>query len=206
MFESLLGGGDTPTLKQAALDSGTVNQINKAVADAGQSDNEMLARYSAGVADAGKQAGQSEDQANQRAAQTGENNGLMQAIRNQYNQLGNKGVNRVATANQLNLPFQRSHAIDLATKAAFAQKQVETQNNMALMQASNDAEIARANVLYGVLSGAGTLGGAYLGASMRGGKESVRPNTPSDDTIDRFNGPKIDSIEGGIASRVPFTG
>lgn len=203
MFEALFGGSQ-PTLQQAGLDPGTQKQIKSAVADAGLSDKDLAAKYNAGVSEAGNQALQTEGQMGQRAAQTGENNSMLQAIRNQYRAQGQNKIGSVIRSNNMNLPFQRAHSIDLATKAVFAQKQVDTQNNIALMQANNDAEIARANALYGVLSGAGTLAGAYIGGRMKGGVE--RPYTPTDQTINEFNGPSFSSVEGGMASRVPNIG
>lgn len=164
MFDALLGKS-APDLAVAPLDPGTAKMIQSMQAQTDGSDSEIAGKYNAGVKEAGNQALQKDG--NQRASQTGEDAGMSQAIRNQYNQIGGNQIGRVMDSNKLNTPLYRSHAIDMATKAIFAQKQVDTQNNMALMSANNNAEIARANALYGVLSGTGAVAGAYVGSHMR---------------------------------------
>lgn len=177
MFEALTG--NTPTLQQASLDPGTQKLIGDAVSTAGQSDATTAAKYNNGVSESGGQGLQTEAAGKQEAAGLGMNNGFGQAIRNQYNGISGGQTNSLMRTNQMNTPFYRQQALDMATKAAFAQKQVENQNYMQLMQANTDAEIARANVLNGVLTGAGTLAGAYMGSRMRGSRSSPMGQSPS---------------------------
>lgn len=169
MFDQLFGKS-APNLNVAPLDSGTQQLITGMANDAGQSDSQISDKHNAGVAAAGNQALQSDTQGNQEAARTGQNSAMLSAIRNQYNGIAGDQINNVMKSNEMNAPLYRAQMLDMAVKARFAQKQVDNQNYTKLMEANTNAEMARASTLYGILSGAGNVAGAYVGSRMGGGR------------------------------------
>jgi hypothetical protein len=163
LIDGLLGGGGGPDLKIVPLDPGTQNLINNQVKNANVSTGEIASKMNAGVQDAGNQAMQTSDGLNQRAAQTGESAGSLQAIRNQYNKYAGDAVGNVVRSNQANAAMTRANWQNQAARNAIAQSQVQTQNYEMMTQAMNAADAARAQVLSNVLGVGGMAAGMYLG-------------------------------------------
>lgn len=169
-------GGDGPTYNVVPLDGGTQKLIGDAQTRSGRSDAAIAAEANQGVSEAGNQALQSDQSMNQKAAGSAQDPGMLQAIRNQYNQVAGKSINNVVKQNQLHSSFMRAQMMQDSAHAALAQQQVETQNYTAFTQAMNQAEMARSQVLSSVLGVAGMAGGMAMsgGGGGRGRRSMSR--------------------------------
>jgi exosome complex RNA-binding protein Csl4 len=107
---------------------------------------------------------QTNDQANARSAQTGENSTGLQAIRNQYNKVAGDAVGGIIRQNQNNAAIQKSQWQQQAARSAIAQQQVQTQNYEMMTNAMNQADMARAQVLSSILGVGGMAAGMYAGS------------------------------------------
>jgi hypothetical protein len=180
----MFSGGGGPGLDVVPLDPGTNKLIGDSVARSGRSDAAIGAEKNTGVQDAGGQGMQSAGDLKAQAAGTGQDSGMLDAIRKQYNNVAGSQINKIVQNNQMTAGLTRAHALQQSAHAALAQQQVETQNYEALSNALNSAEMARAQVLSNVLGTAGMGAGMYLG--------SRRPKTEAE-TINQFNGQKFNT-------------
>lgn len=180
-----LFGNDGPTYKTVELDAGTKQLIDQKQQRALASNQEVANELNAGVREAGEQALQTTEQVNERAAQTGEDPGMLKAIQNQYRKVADDSIGRVVRANENNASMIRAQRLESAAKAALAKQNVETQNYSNLMNAMNQAEMARAQLLSSIFSTGGMAAGMFMANRKKG------PVTESD-TINSFNGPQIE--------------
>lgn len=186
-----LFGSSAPTLDVAPLDPTTQQIQGDMLKQTTKSDSALKQQLNEGVGASGNQALQTDAQAKQENAQFGNAGlggaGLSQAIRNQYNGIGGKRISDVEKSNNMGMPMFRSQMVDAAVKARFAQKQIDNQNYTNFVKSTMDADMARANVLYGVLSSVGVATGAVIGGSRGGGRRQRAPGGYNNYAASGFN-------------------
>lgn len=183
-----LFGESDPKREIIPLDADTQNLINAASKRSQQSDSALAGDLNAGVTQSIQSTGlTSPDQTQQRAAQTGEDFGMMNAIRNQYKGIANKDINSVVRKNNSNVPLLRSNLLSQASAYNQAQTQVQTDAFVKLQEANMMADQARANALRGVLGGVG----AMVGAVAAGNGNRRRPQQQ------RSGGESMDGMQMG---------
>lgn len=165
----LLGiGGTAPTPTIVPLDSGTNSLIDSAVARGQQTPQQFADLQNQGVSEGAHQANQSSPQALQSDATRGYSDGsINQAIRNQYQSQSGNNINQLKTAYSQNAVFQKSAALQQASAEAMARQNVTTQSYATLMNAYNQTEQARAQVLNSILGAGGMVVGAAIAKHMK---------------------------------------
>lgn len=172
-----LFSGPSPSLNVVSLDPGTQKLIGQQYSNATRSDAQIANDKNTGVAASGQGALQSSQGANQEAAGQGENVGMLQAIRNKYNQTANQGINNIVKQNQMTAGLDRAQLLKNAASGALAQQNVETMNYQEQANAMNQAEMARAQMLNSVLGAGGMIGGQYMARrSRRANIENMSPS------------------------------
>lgn len=169
---NLFGGSNGPSYNVVPLDPGTQKLINTQASTA--TDPNAAAKLNAGVAEAGNQGMETEAQANQKAASSGESPGMLQAIRNQYNQQAGKSIQNLIRGNQVNADIVRGQWMSDAAKSAIAQQKVQTQNYENLSNAMNAVEMARAQALSQILGVGGMVAGGYMAGGNRSRSRGTR--------------------------------
>lgn len=174
----LIGGllGDNPPEpKIIPLDAGT----KKIVGDQYQQalDPNLAGKMTAGVQESGNSFLNSSNP-DQKAASTGDNASTLQAIRNQYRNEAQGGISNILKQTNRNIPAQRMGMLNTATHSSMAMDNIEAQNNEMLIQAQFHAEMARAQVLQGILGAGGMMAGAY----MAKGPSTKTPGSPNGGT------------------------
>lgn len=154
-------GGSTPTRQIVDLDPGTSSLLTQEMNRSFRPDAEIAAEQNAGVAGSGKVAGLTSD-IQQRVAKTGEDPGMMHAIRNQYNNLAHKDIQSVIRNNQINAPMERNDLLNQAAAHTMALGRVQTDSFIKLQEANMMADQARARALSSVLEGVGAIGGMMM--------------------------------------------
>lgn len=172
-----------PTL--VPLDPGTNSLIDQSVARGQQSTQQFADQQNAGVNQAATQGyGQTPQQAEQHdqsMGYSGADGAMNSAIRNQYRADSGATINRLKDAYSQQAVFQKSQALQQASAQAMARQKVTTQSYSTLMNAYNQTEAARAQVLNSILGAGGMVGGS-LAARQRGARPTAQPMTPANET------------------------
>lgn len=162
----LFGSGQGVTANVVPLDDQTNQLISAGVNRATAPSDQVANNLNAGVGDSTSSlAGPSVDQ---RAAKTGENAPMLQAIKNQYNQVAGKDIQRITNQNRINADVTKSQWLKQYAAGAMAQQNVATQNYASLTNAYNQSQMARAQVLSSILG----LGGVAVGIGASRGRRS----------------------------------
>lgn len=177
-----------PTL--VPLDSGTNSLIDQSVARGGQSTQQFADQQNAGVDQAATQGyGQNPQQAQQHdqsMGYSGADGAVNSAIRNQYRADSGATIDRLKDAYSQQAVFQKNAALQQASAEAMARQKVTTQSYATLMNAYNQTEAARAQVLNSILGAGGMVGGAAAARPKQsrqapGAQASMgNPSTPTD--------------------------
>lgn len=212
LFQSFTTGKG-PERQTVDLDPTTQQMINDTVNRASSDPSQFAARANAGVGEAGQQAFQSPEQMAQQSAGMGEYNqeAMGTAIQNKYRQLAGKDIGHITRTNDINSLMMKGNALHRAAGMALAQQQVRTQNFEALTQAYNDNQMARAQVIKGIL-GRGGEAYAQLSNNNRGGSGAGN-SQPQMGAGGGYGGSQggvmeqqggMDSNQSTFDSRVPF--
>lgn len=177
----------SPTYTSVPLDAGTQGLINTQTANASQSPDQIAGKMNQGVAAAGQQAMQTNEQAQQESAGMGTNPNMLQAIRNQYGAQAGQAISDITKNNQNNASITKANWLQQAAQGALAQQKVETQNYEMLTNAYNDAMMARAQVLSSVFSFGGKAAGMAMANGGKGGGTQNSFNTTGGDDITAGN-------------------
>ncbi len=159
---------DVPKPGIVNLDPGTQNLMNQAVVRTGQS--------------AGDLANETFNPANQLANQTfGSDAGvqseeqrkgglmdpnMISAIRSKQGAMLGQNLTNLKQNTQMNAFQQRQQRLTFAQNAIIAKQKIENQNYERLLQATNNENEIRANVLKGFMSVGGAIAGGALGGPM----------------------------------------
>lgn len=152
------------------IDSGTNSLIDSAVARGQQTPDQFAQQQNQGVEQTANQAFQSAPQARQQDSTQGYGYGqgsINDAIRNQYRAVAGKNISNLESSYSQNAVFQKSAALQQASAEAMARQNVSTQAYSKLMDAYNQTEAARAQVLSSILGAGGAVAGGA--AAKRGG-------------------------------------
>lgn len=160
----------------AQIDPKTQSLIKDEFSHATSSNGDISKQLNSGIAASADRAGLSADQS-ARAAQTGENPGMFDAIRNQYRNIAQKDIRTITQKNDNTIPLQRDNWIKQATAHMMAQSQVQTEANSKLQQANMMADQARAQALNSILGAGGMAGGTAM--ANRGGRSSAPSRAPN---------------------------
>ena len=176
-----------PSLNVVPLDPGTQQIIQGQYKDATSSNASLAGKANQGIT---SNTFGMKDPATQ-AASTGDSASMFKAIQNKYGQEASKGINQVVRNNNMNVPFMRDPLLNTASHGQLAMHNIEAQNSAALVQAQFQAEMARAEVLRGIFSGAGTAIGYSI--AQNSGRRSAKGRNPSfgGDPLDGSGGPNF---------------
>lgn len=189
--------GKGPDYTAVPLDAGTSELIHQNTLSATQTPEQIAARSNAGIQGASGEGLQSDQQLQAHAAATGQNPAMLAAIRNQYGQAAQKGVNSIVKQNEINAPLTKADYLQKAAQMAQAKMNVATQNYEGLTDAYNQNMAARAQVISSVFNVAGAGGGAAMSGQFnkmpgRGQQQNTnafagQPGTQSDMNPDWYN-------------------
>lgn len=173
-----------PTREEVGLDADTTRLLRGAKDRATTSVEDIAGQLNAGIGGSEKSVGlDSVQNTEQRSAKTGEDFGMMNAIRNQYKNLAQKDIQSVIRQNKTNAPLARGNMVNNLQAYMTAQGQLQTESAVKLMQANMMAEQARAGALRSILGGAGQMIGM--------GMASRQPSQPQ--SQNSFQMPKMGS-------------
>ncbi len=162
-----------PDRKIIGLDPGTNSLIDSSIARGQQTPDQFAQQSLSGVPEAGAKAQLSDEQGAQEDARSGyTGSAINQAIRNQYNAQSGANIQRLQSAYSQNAIFQKNAALQQASAQAMARQNVTTQSYQKLMEAYNNTETARAQLLSAVLGAGGTVAGMAAGSPKKKGNGS----------------------------------
>lgn len=169
-------GGSAPQPTIVPLDPGTNSLIDQSVARGLQPTQQFADQQNAGVNEAANQGyGENPQQAKQHDQSMGYSGGdqaINSAIRNQYRSQSGENINRLKDAYSQQAVFQKNAALQQAAVEAMARQKVTTQSYQTLMNAYNQTEAARSQVLNSILGAGGMVGGAVAARKLRGSQEA----------------------------------
>lgn len=169
-------GGTAPQPTIVPLDAGTNGLIDQAVARGQQSQQQFADQQNQGVTEGSQQASQTPQAATDADQSRGYGEGgqaINTAIRNQYQSQSGATINRLKDAYSQNAAFQKNQALQQASAEAMARQKVTTQSYATLMNAYNQTEAARAQVLNSILGAGGMMAGAAAARPKQGAQQSI---------------------------------
>lgn len=184
------------------LDQGTIGVINANAGHALQGQDALAAEHNAGIVGAGPggQGLQSDQQMQSQGAATGQDPAMLRAIRNQYGQQAQKGINTIVKQNQINAPLTQGNELHQAGMMAQAQQNVATQNYEALTDAYNQNMAARAQVISSVFNVMGAGGGMAMNGQFKKPGQSGGGQGQGQQNYNNFNtGGGDENFAGNIA-------
>lgn len=150
------------------LDTPTADLITANTNHALQSQNQLANEQNAGIKNATGEGLQTNQQLQAQAAGTAQNPAMLQAIRNQYGQQAQQGINSIVKRNELNSPLTQANYLRQAAEMAQAQQNVTLKNYEGLTNAYNKNMTARAQVISSVFSVLGAGGGMAMNNDLPG--------------------------------------
>ena len=180
--------GDGPSRTIVGLDPTTNKLINTQINQA--TDPNLSQTLQSGAAQSGQNMLQTDTGATQEAAGMGQNPAMMQAIRNQYNNVAGKHINQLMQQSNNTSEITRAAMLQRAQASAHASAQVQISNYERMVDAMNNAEMARAQTISGILG----LGGMAAGMAMGRGRRQGRAMS-----MDEFN--SLDRPQGNMSDQ-----
>lgn len=165
------GSAGQPDYHPATLDAGTQGLIDQSIKRSQMTPDQFAAEQNQGVSESANQLAQNEQQAKQSDQSMGEAPGqdaINSAIRNQYASQTGKTVNRLKDAYSQNAMMTKNAALLQASTNAIARQNIQVQTYSQLMNAQNQVEAARAQIISSILG----AGGSAAGMAMANRKKS----------------------------------
>jgi hypothetical protein len=161
------------------LDPETRQRMNDYITRSSRSPEEMAAEQNAGAQQLGQRAFETPEQIQRQVAGgMTDNSSMLQAIRNKYNKSAQKDISGLMKKNEIDSPLRGAEALKKASEVAMARQNVAMENYSNMVNAYNQSQIARAQVISSLFSAGGTAAG-YGFAGKKKNQDGGQPSNNS---------------------------